>query len=207
MSDFRECRGIIGMQANGNGAGKRRCRLRHATAFLVVTSVVSGCSLTDSRVGPPRPTRFSEHTFSAECGNTLSCRIEYANRAQVNERYSATYTPIRSDLLRRSRGGQIAIRNFPGPATVSWHSLDGSKHEAIVDFSSIFRKRTVLHADPVEEIMSGGVFGDPTIFLVVDDRSIRVYMQSMVFLKTAPDRNDTNGVTRHDSVLAFSKEY
>lgn len=207
MSEFRGYQRITGYQANGRGVGKQRRRLLPVMTFIAITSVASGCSLTDSRVGPPRPTRFSEHTFAAECGNTLSCRIVYANRAQVNEHYSATYTPVRSDLLTRSRGGQIAIRNFPGPATVSWHSLDGSKHEAIVDFSSIFRNRTVLHADPVEDVMSGGVFGDPTIFLVVDDRTVRVYMESMVFLKTAPDRNDTSGVTRHDSVLAYSKEY
>jgi hypothetical protein len=109
--------------------------------------------------------------------------------------------------VKSARHGQLGIRNFPGPAVVSWHSMDGERHEVMIDIASVFKDRVVLHADPVEDIDDHGVYGDPMVLLVVNDRTVQIYMQSMVFLRKAPNDHDENYKARHDSVLAFSKTY
>ncbi|MGA7437334.1 MAG: hypothetical protein WBW32_04300 [Luteibacter sp.] len=45
------------------------------------------------------------------------------------------------------------------------------------------------------------------ILLVVNDRTIQVYMQSMVFLRKKKDDQDDKYKLRLDSVLAYSKTY
>ncbi|HEY4090201.1 MAG TPA: hypothetical protein VGN46_01705 [Luteibacter sp.] len=151
-----------------------------------------------------RAARFDEHAFSAECGNTLRCKVTYADRVQIDETESQPPRSLRDDLFTRSWNGQSGIANFPGPAIVSWRSLDGDTHEAQIDMSSIFRDQIILHADPVEEVHDGRSYGDPVLLLVVNDRTLRVYMRSIVSVLS---RSGSGIVTRHDSVLAYTATY
>jgi hypothetical protein len=151
-----------------------------------------------------KPSRFSEHAFLAECGNVRRCKVTYADQVHVDDSGDREPRPLRGDLLTRTRPGLIGIENFPGPAVVTWQSMDGESHEEKVDISSIFKDRVVLHAEPVEDIEDNHAYGQPVIFLVVDDRTIRVYMRSMVFVKGGSREMPT---TRHDSVLAYSRTY
>ncbi|UPG93608.1 hypothetical protein [Luteibacter aegosomatissinici] len=177
------------------------------TALAATALLVAGCAAADSGKRPPRPTHFRHHAFSAECGNTRSCKVLYANRFQVEELEGGPVSPLREGVIKIARNGHIAIRNFPGPAIVSWQSLDGERHEAEIDIGSIFRDRVVIHAEPVEDVEDDSVNGEPLILLVVDDRTVQVYMQSMVYLRKATGERDESYKARHDSVLAYSKTY
>lgn len=177
------------------------------TCLAALMLLVTGCEAAESNKRAPRPTHFRHHAFSAECGNTRSCKVLYANRYQVEELEGGPISPLREEVIRSARHGQLGIGNFPDPAVVSWQSLDGEKHEAEIDIGSIFKDRVVIHADPVELVEDDSVNGEPMVLLVVDDRTVRVYMQSMVYLKKAAGRSDEVYKARHDSVLAYSKTY
>lgn len=176
-------------------------------ALVATTLLLTSCGVAESQKRPPKPTHFRHHAFSAECGNTRSCKVLYANRYQVNELEDGTVSPLMDGVMKSARHAQIGIRNFPGPAVVSWRSLDGERHESEIDIASLFKHRVVLHAEPVEEIEDDSVNGEPTVLLVVNDRTVQVFMQSMVYLKKAPDKPDESYKARHDSVLAYSKTY
>lgn len=176
-------------------------------ALAAITLLTTACGAAESQNRPPRPTHFRHHGFSAECGNTRSCKVLYANRYQINEPEGRPVRPLMDGVIRSARHGQLGIRNFPDPAVVSWRSADGDEHETEIDIASLFKRRVVLHADPVEEVDDGGVTGDPMILLVVNDRTIQVYMQSMVFLRKKKDDQDDKYKLRLDSVLAYSKTY
>jgi hypothetical protein len=133
--------------------------------------------------------------------------VLYANRYQVEQLEGGPVSPLIEGVIKSARHGQIAIRNFPDPAVVSWQSLDGERHEAEIDIGSIFNGRVVIHAEPVEDVEDDSVNGEPLILLVVDDRTVQVYMQSMVYLRKAPGERDQSYKARHDSVLAYSKTY
>ena len=79
-------------------------------------------------------------------------------------------------------GGYIGIRNFPAPARVSWKSKDGTFHTAEVDIGKIFKDEVIIHHLPLREFPHApeNTLQDVTIVLVVDDRTIKVYMLSNI---------------------------
>ncbi|UPG89138.1 hypothetical protein L2Y96_17295 [Luteibacter aegosomaticola] len=174
--------------------------------LAAVTLLATGCCSQVAQKKAPKPTHFRHHVFSAECGYTRSCKVIYANRVQVDEPEGGKVWPLKEGVIKAAKSGQIAIRNFPEPALVTWQSMDGERHEDRVDMSSIFKRRVVVHAEPVDEVDDDGAVGDPTLLLVVEDRSVRVYMQSMVFLRRREGQGE-DGILRHDSVLVYSKSY
>lgn len=181
--------------------------VKPGVVWLAVIGIsVAGCGPQTPEARAPKPTHFRHHVFSAECGYTRSCKVIYANRTQVDQPEGGAILPLKEGVLEKAKSGQIAIRNFPDPAFVSWQSMDGERHEDRIDMSSIFKSRVVVHAEPVIEVDDDGAVGDPTLLLVVEDRSVRVYMQSMVFLRRREGQGE-NGVLRHDSVLVYSKSY
>ena len=90
------------------------------------------------------------------------------------------------------------IRNFPAPARVRWRSKDGETHEAEVDIAALFADEVVRHNVPREDIaemVDGEYQSEPSIILEVNDRTLRVWMRAMIFLKK---RVDVAGVMRAD---------
>lgn len=145
------------------------------------------------------PLRFRTHSFSAFCYDTYGCHVDYAGVDQIDEEpdvlqpSSASYGP---DYQRNWRGGHGGIHNFPAPAKVRWRSKDGTAHEAQIDIAKLFADGVVRHNAKREELsdMVDGVYQDaPSIILEVNDRTIRVWMRAMVFLK---ERVEISGVMR-----------
>jgi hypothetical protein len=178
-----------------------------AMVVAAVTAMAAGCGVPETMNRQPKPTSFRHHAFSAKCANTRSCRVLYAGRFQIDEPDGGRVLPNIDDVIASVRHAQIGIHNFPGPVVVSWQTLDGTVREASVDLSKIFKSRVVLHAEPVHEVDDDGVHGEPTILVVVNDRTVQVYMQSMVYLRKAMPDDGKPYKTRHDSVLAYSESY
>ena len=84
--------------------------------------------------------------------------------------------------------------------------MDGTSHEAQVDIGKIFQDELILHHVPQEEIpvQTAPTVGGPDIFLEVNDRTISVYMQAMIFLKDTPARKND---FREELILAWSNTY
>ena len=154
------------------------------------------------------PIRFSEHSFSVHCYDTYGCHVEYAGIDQRNDDpnelrpSSAGYGP---DYQRNWGGGHGGIPNFPGPAKVRWRSKDGVARQAEVDIATLFADQVVRHnvrREDLSDMVDGEYQGSPSIVLEVNDRTIRVWMRAMMFLKK---RVEIAGVmraeTKNDLVL------
>lgn len=154
------------------------------------------------------PLRFDQHSFDAICYNTYGCKVVYARTVEREDPVDRA-SPAPRDASYRDRWGfasHIGIENFPPPAKVSWRSLDGTAHEAEVDIGEIFKDGLVLHNVSRAEIPTAtkAHVGGPSIFLEVNDRTIRVFMSDMIF--TRDPKTGEEG-SRHDLIEAWKKTY
>ena len=146
-------------------------------------------SATDSiRMMPVKewPLRFDSHKFSARCYDTLECAVRYAGLEYGDERPSPPPSTYGPGYLDNWSGTHGMIRNFPPPAQVAWRSKDGQAHTAEIDIGKIFRDQVIRHnvqREEMAELPDGDYQSEPSIMLEVNDRSVRVYMRAMIFLK------------------------
>ena len=165
---------------------------------------------------PPKqwPLKFRRHRFSAFCYSTYGCTVHYAGMQQcadapdVLQPSSASYGP---DYRRNWSGMHGMIDNFPPPADVDWRSADGQAHHATIDIGALFQDQVVRHnvsREEMADLVDGEYRGEPSIILEVNDRTIRVYMREMIFLKKLVmigkhERNDH----RYESILVHTSTY
>lgn len=160
-----------------------------------------------SNQDPGRPFTFDRHNFGAYCYDTYGCKVLYNDRyvtSQDDDELRPSSASVGPDHLKNLVGGYLGIANFPPPAVVTWRSRDGTPHEAHIDIAEIFKDQIIRHnlspGDlPTETIAT---LDAPDIVLVVDDRTISVYMRATVYLKDTPDRRRER---RDDMILAFSQ--
>jgi len=153
---------------------------------------------------------FDGHSFGAYCYNTIGCKVLYSNFYQVkDEENQVAPPPETSGMQRYWHGGHGGIDNFPPPAMVTWRSLDGVAHEAHVDIGEIFKDQQVLHNVPANKLAWNATKTgmSPDIILVVNDRTISVYMQVFVVLKEPEMRGDRPSGFRSEPVLAWRHTY
>jgi hypothetical protein len=156
---------------------------------LAMTATTASSSTVPIEPVKQWPLKFKRHSFGVYSYDTYGCKVWYANTWQAMEsdtklqRSSDSYGP---DYQRNWSGGHIDIKNFPPPAQVTWRSRDGQPHEALIDIGEIFKDQLIFHNVPREEMSDvphGEYQFDPAILLEVNDRTIRVYMRAMIFLK------------------------
>ena len=150
---------------------------------------------------------FSSHKFSAYCFDTLKCEVIYGRRYVA--KHDEPSPPLTGDILKNLNGNWIGIANFPPPARVSWIAKDGTPLEAEVDLGEIFKDQYVIYSPDLDinDVAIDRYFPVPGIFLVVDDRTINVYMKAMVFLLHPRVPGNRYSNMRHDHVLAFTKSF
>lgn len=158
------------------------------------------------------PLKFKSHSFSAHCYDTYGCKVDYADLLQRDDDQNEL-RPSSSGYgvayQRNWSGTHGLIRNFPPPATVSWRSKDGQEHKAEIDIGEIFKDQLIRHNVPREEmadVPDGEYRNEPAIILEVNDRTIRVWMGAMIFLKK---QVEVAGVIRADfrNDLILAKTY
>ena len=151
----------------------------------------SASTMSPSRSMPVKqwPLKFKSHKFGAHCYSTYGCKVVYAGLEQRGDDpdelrpSSEGYGP---DYQRNWSGTHAMIRNFPPPAKVSWRSKDGQAHTAEIDIGELFADETIRHnvkREEMSDVIDGEYTSEPAILLEVNDRTIRVYMRAMIFLK------------------------
>lgn len=192
--------------SEGYSCGSGRARAALAVVIMSVALISSGCGdRTFGSMQRSATVHFKKHSFSSECAETIGCEIVYAGRMQRRESDAKKSPPLRDDVFKRVRGLEIAIPNFPAPAVVTWRSSDGESHLARVDMDEIFKSRTAQHHVPVKDIL--GVNDEPTILLVVNDKTVRVYLKTGVWLNYEEIPGNPYTTYREDVTLAFEKTY
>lgn len=193
-----------------------------AMAFLSTAQVLAKSLEGGRRIDPPAqtievPLRFKRHSFQAFCYNAIGCQVTYNNHRFLplsGEADPYNYvsppppsTDYREEWLGRSH---IGILNFPGPAQVSWKSLDGKAHQATIDLSSIFEDELVWHKVSKKDManfFSGPYPGSPDIFLEVNDRTINIYMTMFIPTKTEQIAGNRYSSFRNDIFLTWTRSY
>jgi hypothetical protein len=154
------------------------------------------------------PLTFVRHNFGATSYSTHGCKVVYNGFLHLSDdddvlRISSARA--HPDALRKLSAGYLSVRNFPGPAKVTWRSADGVAHEAEVDIGEIFKDQKVLHKVPKEEVL--GDLGNPDILLEVNDRTINVYMRAFVPTRELQIPGNKYSGFRDDLILAWSRTY
>ena len=160
------------------------------------------------------PLRFESHEFGAHCYSTYGCRVVYAGleqRADDPDKLRPSSAGYGPDYQRNWSGTHGMIRNFPPPAQVSWRSQDGQTHTAEIDIGELFADEVIRHNVKREEMadLPDGEYGsEPAILLEVNDRTIRVYMRAMIFLKRRVEVDGKlRGDFRNDLILVKTYTY
>ncbi len=156
------------------------------------------------------PLKFVQHNFGARCYATYECAVNY-NRVWLNLGDENVLRPARADVhpdaLRNAMTGQIGIMNFPAPALVRWRSKDGTRLEAQVDIGEVFKDQLIRHEVPREDIPEGVSIFNPDVLLVVEDRTISVFMRAFIPTKSLREPGSPNSDYRRDLKLAWSRTY
>jgi len=196
----------------------RRATLSIAVSVLLMTGCHPAMSAqANSRIEPPAqthavPLKFKLHNFEAVCYSTVTCSVVYANNDFTRLFENKPAPPPSSPNYKATWGtaSYVGIKNFPAPAEVHWKSQDGVAHEAKVDIGDIFKDELIWHNVPkadMADFHSGPVAGEPDIFLEVNDRTINVYMTTLIPTKTEQIPGNTNSYGRDDLFLAWSHTY
>jgi len=154
-----------------------------------------------------RPFTFKGHNFGTHCFDTIGCKVFYANRYMVLDKEDQVApSPKSTDYFAKLAASDLDIPNFPPPAVVTWKSKDGVPHKAEVDIAKIFSDRIIRHNVAGEDLPTQTIatLDNPDIVLVVNDRTINVYMRATVYLKDTPTRKRAR---RDDMILSYTQTY
>lgn len=156
------------------------------------------------------PLRFARHRFGGFCFDTYGCSIVYngfPHGKDDPDQLSASASSFGPQYQQRMKAAHLDIANFPGPAEVTWRSKDKSEHGASIDIGAIFKDQLIRHDVPREDIATGVSLNDPEIILEVDDRTINVYMRSMIPLKQPREPGNAHSDFRADLIRVFTQTY
>ena len=156
------------------------------------------------------PLRFKEHTFRTVCYSTQICRVWYAGAWSGFRKPSPPSSEFGPKYLDHVTGGHVGIVNFPDPAEVTWRSMDGTEHHALIDFGEIFRDEVARHNVPREEVSDlphGKLTVDPQILLEINDRTVRVYMRTYVPTKHFQIPGNPYSDSRTELILVKTYQY
>lgn len=159
------------------------------------------------------PLRFVRHNFEAKAYNTRRCSVLYDHHEFTPY---AIDTPTKQPPSANYRDHwnyafYLGVRNFPGPAKVTWTSKDGTEHSATIDLAEIFKDERVLNNVPDDEFVPDmypqGLFLDPSIYLEVNDRTISVYMRALIPTRHRQIPDNEYSDARDDVILAWTHTY
>ena len=159
---------------------------------------------------------FKFHSFRGLCFDTYGCKVTYAGLAVPNDEPNEKTLSFaqwggESGLKLAGGGGHINIKNFPTPAKVTWRSKDGTSHSAEIDIGKIFKDERIIHHTLLREFafqddpMASSDY--PTILLVVDDRTIKVYMLASIKTNREQIPGNKYSYTKNELTLAYSQTF
>lgn len=203
-------------------SGTRASLLALAVAVVAGVSLSQGCNVlerTPDHMKPPPghgpftgtvadwPLWFAWHQFGTHCFSTQSCTISYAGDVFGVERPTGSFESLGRPVEKVISAFAGPIKNFPPSAKVTWVSEGGVSLAADVDIAGMFADRMVRHTVPREEILEDSNIPYPGIILVVDDRTISVYMSTWMALKEPRDSTNPHSNQHSGVVLVHSRTY
>jgi len=196
---------------------------RHTALIAMSTLFIStGCSTAMPHSNPNRsssgaqtteatlwewPLKFKAHNFTARCFDTQSCAIVYNRFPFGSDKPAPSVESYGRPFEKMFNSLNLAIRNFPPPAQVSWRAKDGTPLQAQVDMAEIFKDGLIRHNLKREEISEAGSIPSPDIILEVNDRTINVYMRAFITTKELQRPSSRHSNFRNDLIKVYSRTY
>lgn len=202
--------------------GMRAGLLALLATIVASAALLQGCNAMEPEFDPVKPPPghgpftgtvadwplwFIWHRFGAYCFDTQRCVVRYAGFPHIDERPQPPVESFGHPIEKILRAGWGPYQNFPPPAEVTWVTGDGTPLTASVDIAEIFADRLVRHPVAREEIMENSYIPYPGIILVVDDRTISVYMSTWIPLKESRKPGNPVGNLHTGLVLVYSETY
>jgi len=151
---------------------------------------------------------FNKYNVSVSCFNVTACKVLYDNDYLIDHGPGVASSELKAGSpLPPPTFTHLSIANFPRPAVATWVSQDGSVHSEKIDTGAIFADRRIRHAAPPELIAKDTPSGTPIIYIVINDRTVYVYMISSVYLSEREDPSDRFSNVRDETILAYSRKY
>lgn len=163
----------------------------------------SGPAGTALRKGP----EFRTHAFGAYCYDTQGCRITYGDRREIDQPDHASGPRPDEATQRKVWAGHHIVQARPQTATIEWKARDGTPLHAEIDLGHVFADGRIVHRVPPGEIAHDASFVDPAILLVVDDRTVEVYMRALVPLNHLRDPANRYSDSVDEPVLVMRRTY
>ena len=199
-------------------------RLIRPAAFLTLAAaLLEGCSSAapvpaDNMQPPPGhgpytgtvadwPLWFPWHSFGAYCFGVQSCTIDYAGHRHQIERPARSVESPEHPLEKVLHASMGLIPNFPPAARLSWIAADGTALESTVDMAKIFADRMILHPVAREDILEDTSIPPPGIIVVIDDRTVSVYMSTWIALKELRDPSNPHSNLHTGIILVSSQRH
>lgn len=153
------------------------------------------------------PLWFPWHYVGISCFDVDGCRVIYGSLPLWRDGPQPSFESLGRPIDKVLRAGNGPVRNFPPPAKVTWKSKDGTLLTASVNMAEIFADRLVRHPVPRKDILENSFIPYPGIILVVDDRTISVYMSTWIPLKVLRDPGNPYSNQQSSVELVHSKTY
>lgn len=180
---------------------------------IVVTAIgIAGCHLEERPLVSPQIRNgklymgFRSHSISARCFDTVSCRVTYGDMFILDE--DRPEGPLTQSDRDRFYGnwGQL---DPPSTATIAWTSKDGSQHEEKIRLGEIFSSGLVHYASDLNlnEVNLAIKPTAPSIILVVEDRSVSVYMRAHITLIRSANPYNRMANFREDLVTVYKRYF
>lgn len=151
---------------------------------------------------------FDHYNFSAYCFETKACKVTHNGEKEALYE-EGDYSP-RQQSRKSVTGLSASHLNFAasdGPLIATWRSKDGNAHQAIIDMKQLFVDHQARHRVARADISPDSYIGNPDIFVVINDRQLRVLMRTFISLKnTSPDESQ-NDLSRFDEVEVYSHDF
>lgn len=174
-------------------------------ATFVLTNLLASCSATRWN---GNNMYFSEHDVSVGCFNVTACKIIYDNSYLIDHDESYAFPKLEPGAsVPKPNSGHISIANFPPPAVATWTSEDGESHTESIDIGAIFTDQRIRHTAPPELLARDRPSGTPIIYMVINDRTVSVYMIASVYLTKREHPDDKYSHVRYEPILAYSRRY
>ena len=151
------------------------------------------------------PLTFRTHSLATTCFSANKMKVTYG-------RYTTNNCP--TALAREKKlsdntdlpSAALGFRAFVGPLIVAWQARDGILFSQTLDLEKMFRGNVVQHKeDPKQIDPSLPLVVPPLIVVEVDDRTLTIYMDVDIGLRT-----DEPGRLRRSSrnrTIAFQKHF
>ncbi len=147
--------------------------------------------------------KFASHNLNIQVYSASDVYLVYAGTPHTLAKGTLAAAKTERDNNRYPNFKSGTYPTFAGLVEVKWRAADGSQLQTTLDFDQIFKDRKVLHQDDASRIYKNDpTYGDPTLIVEVNDRTLNVYMFVTLRLEKGAD------IEHHEwRTLAYSNTY